>query len=257
MNAARQPTESPRVLERALTVLDRFTETEREWTTADLAGAVELPVSTTYRLVNALEAQGLLRSVGSGRFRLGAAAVSLGHRAAAGFDLRHDLHSQLEHVAATTRETALLSVLEPRRPAVLCIDRVEAPQPLRLSLEIGTVVPLHAGATSKALLAFLGADVLERVLARPLARVASGTITDPDALRRELAAIRERGWASSREETNDGAWGIAAPVRSRDDRALAVIGMAGPLTRHSDANEAAARTAVADAARSAARSLGA
>ena len=89
--------------------------------------------------------------------------MSLGHRAAAGFDLRHELHAELEQVAAeTTRETALLSVLEPRRPAVLCIDRVEAPQPLRLSLEVGTVVPLHAGATSKALLAFLGADVLDR-----------------------------------------------------------------------------------------------
>jgi IclR family acetate operon transcriptional repressor len=233
VNPARQPTDSPKVLERALTVLDRFTEAEREWTIADLASAVALPVSTTYRLVNALEAQGLLRSVGNGRFRLGAAAVSLGHRAAAGFDLGHELHSQLEQVAATTRETALLSVLEPRRPAVLCIDRVEAPQPLRLSLEIGTVVPLHAGATSKALLAFLSDDVLEQVLARPLAKLASGTITDPDALRQELTAIRERGWAASREETNNGAWGVAAPVLSRHHRALAVIGMAAPLTRHS------------------------
>ena len=257
MDAARQPADSPKVLERALTVLDRFTESEREWTTADLAGAVELPVSTTYRLVNALEAQGLLRSVGNGRFRLGAAAVSLGHRAAAGFDLRHELHAELEQVAETTRETALLSVLEPRRPAVLCIDRVEAPQPLRLSLEVGTVVPLHAGATSKALLAFLGTDVLDRVLAQPLTRVAAGTITDPDALRTELAAIRERGWASSQEETNDGAWGVAAPVLSRDRRALAVIGMAGPLTRRDAETEQAAQTAVTRAARAAARSLGA
>ena len=90
------------------------------------------------------------------------------------------------------------------------------PQPLRLSLEIGRVVPLHAGATSKALLAFLGDEVLERLLETPLAPVARGTITDPEALRREIARVREQGWASSQEETNDSAWGVAEPVLSRD-----------------------------------------
>ncbi len=244
-------------LARALAVLDLFTETEPEWATAEIATAAGLPVSTTYRIVATLESQGLLRPVGAGRFRLGAAAVSLGHRASAGFDLRRDLHPRLEEVAAATRETALLSVFEPRRLGVLCIDRVEAPQPLRLSLEIGTVVPLHAGATSKALLAFLPADVLEEALARPLAAVGPGTITDPAALRAELAAIRERGWAVSREETNAGAWGAAAPVLSRDGVALAVIGMAGPLARHSEAAEQAACHAVVTASHNSAKSLGA
>lgn len=256
MNASRQPVESPKVLERALAVLDRFTESEPEWSTAALAEAVGLPVSTTYRLVNALEAQGLLRPVSGGRYRLGAAAVSLGHRASAGFDLRRDLHAQLEQVAGTTRETALLSVLEPRRMGVLCIDRVEAPQQLRLSLEIGMVVPLHAGATSKALLAFLAPEVQEQVLSQPLAKIAVGTITDPGELRTELSAVRAQGWAASREETNDGAWGVAAPVLSRDGGALAVIGMAAPLTRLSEPTELSARHAVLDASRRAAESLG-
>ena len=251
MSEVRQP-----ILERALAVLDCFTENDPERSTTEVAAVVGLPVSTTYRIVNALEAQGLLRPVGGGRFRLGAAAVSLGHRAAAGFDLRRDLHGRLEEVAERTRETALLSVFEPRGLGVLCIDRVEAPQPLRLSLEIGRVVPLHAGATSKALLAFLGDEVLERLLETPLAPVARGTITDPDALRREIARVREQGWASSQEETNDSAWGVAAPVLSRDGRALAVIGMAGPLTRHSEAGEVTARAAVLDAVKRSAQSLG-
>ena len=108
--------QSTKVLERALAVLDCFTENDPERSTTEVAAVVGLPVSTTYRIVNALEAQGLLRPVGGGRFRLGAAAVSLGHRAAAGFDLRRDLHGRLEQVAERTRETALLSVFEPRRP---------------------------------------------------------------------------------------------------------------------------------------------
>src|SRR3989304_5559641 len=61
-----------------------------------------------------------------------------------------------EILAFEVSETATLSVFDRYRLAALCIDRVEASQPLRLSLEVGALVPLHAGAASKALLAFLG-----------------------------------------------------------------------------------------------------
>ena len=92
---------------------------------------------------------------------------------------------------------------------VLCIDRVEAPQQLRLSLEIGMVVPLHAGATSKALLAFLAPEIQEQVLSQPLAKIAVGTITDPGELRAELASCASSGLgsrAARRPTTAPGAW---------------------------------------------------
>jgi DNA-binding IclR family transcriptional regulator len=98
--------------------------------------------------------------------------------------------------------------------------------------------------------------VLASVMAAPLERLAPGTITDPDELEHEVAHIREQGWAASREETNAGAWGVAAPVLSREGTALAVIGMAAPLSRHSTAAEATARAAVLSAAAESARDLG-
>lgn len=233
--------ESPKVLERALRVLDLFTERRPEWTAAEIGSAVGLPVSTTYRIVRALESRGLLRQAASGRFRLGVAAITLGHRAASAFDLSAALRPELETLAVEVSETATLSVFDRYRLAALCIDRIEASQPLRLSLEVGALVPLHAGAASKALLAFLGEEVLETVLAGPLARLAPGTITDPGALREEIERIRERGWSYSREETNEGAWGVAAPVLSGDGAALAVLGVAAPIVRYSP--EAADRAA--------------
>jgi IclR family acetate operon transcriptional repressor len=254
--AATRGAGGPRVLERALGVLGLFTEQRPEWTVAGIGEAAGLPVSTAYRIVRALESHGLLRDVGGGRFRLGVAAVTLGHRAASAFDVRTVLRPVLERLATETHETATLSVLDRGRLGALCVDRIEAARRLRLSLEIGAVVPLHAGAASKALLAFLGESVLEAVLERRLERLAPRTITERGALRAEVERIRERGYALSFEETNEGAWGAAAPVLAGDGIAVAVLGVAAPLLRHDAAVEGQAVAAVLAAAAHAARRLG-
>jgi DNA-binding IclR family transcriptional regulator len=97
----------------------------------------------------------------------------------------------------------------------------------------GRQLPLHAGSSEKALLAFMPGKEIERLLASPLEQLCSATITDARLLRRDLQAIRERGWATSHEETNIGVWGIAVPVISEDD-VVCAVGIAGPSTRLSD-----------------------
>jgi DNA-binding IclR family transcriptional regulator len=247
--------DGPKVLERALSVLDLFTERRPEWTAAEIGEATELPVSTTYRIVNALESHGLLRHVGSG-YRLGAAAVTLGRRASAGFDLGAVLRPVLEALASEIGETTVLAIFDATHIGALCIDRIEAPQQLRLSLEIGSVLPLHAGATAKALLASLGDEVLEAVVARPLPKLAANTITEPKRLREEVASIRAQGYAVSFEETNTGAWGIAVPIFASDGAGLASIGVAAPISRHSQTVERAALRALRSASERAAVILG-
>lgn len=245
-----------KVLDKALRVLDLFTEQQLEWSGAEIARRLDLPVSTAHRIIHALESHGLVARTPGGGYRLGTAAIALGRRATASFDLRLALRPILEELARQTRDTVVLSVYEARSRGALCIDRIEAEHPLRLSLEVGTVVPLHAGASSKALLAFLGDAALEAVLAAPLQRLARGTITDPARLREEIAAVRRRGWAYSCEETNDGAWGVAAPVLGADNIAVAVIDVAAPTTRHTPEVEQRWAAAVMEAARRASAILG-
>src|SRR5207248_2055795 len=73
-------------------------------------------------------------------------------------------------------------------------------------------LPLHAGASQKALLAFLAEEEVGRVATGSLERLCRATITDPEELRENLAEIRKRGWAISFEETNVGVWGVAVPL---------------------------------------------
>jgi DNA-binding IclR family transcriptional regulator len=238
MTRASAPKKKPslQVLERTFAILDCFSRDQPEWTTTELANAVSLPIATAHRILGVLLESGYVaRDVETKRFRLGPTAVRLGDLARAALDLRRVARPVLAGLARETDETALLTVLDDPPQSGLCLDRVETSQPLRLSIERGSHIPLHAGASQKALLAYLPEPEREAFLAGRLERLCRGTITDPDALRAQLEEIRARGWAISYEENNRGAWGVAVPILRDDGEIVATIGLAGPTARLSPA----------------------
>lgn len=219
------------VLERTFGILGVFTESKPEWSTTQVARELDLPVPTVHRILAALKRLGYVNQhEETRRFRLGMAALSLGERARTLADIRPAAIGPLRRLTEATGETALLTVLSPARDRSVCLERVETSQPLRLSVQPGRQLPLHAGASQKALLAFMPAGEIDRLTAGPLERYCTATITSRQALRRELAAIRARGWSSSYEETNVGVWGIAVPVLSATD-VVCAVGIAGPSPR--------------------------
>ncbi|MBD0317295.1 MAG: IclR family transcriptional regulator [Thermoleophilia bacterium] len=257
MAAPSEPQPTLQALERAFAILDLFTSEAPEWTTTEIARATGLPVATVHRILAFLRSRGYVeRDEGTKRFRLGLAALRLGERARVVLDLRAAARSVLLRLARETDETALLVVLSERRDTSICLERVESSQPLRLSVEPGRRLPLHAGASQKALLAFMSAEDVEAVLRAPLERVCRATITDREALRGQLAEIRRRGWAISFEETNVGAWGVAVPLLSADGSAAASLGLAGPTARLSPDAVADHVARVHEGAAEIARSLG-
>jgi DNA-binding IclR family transcriptional regulator len=227
---------SLQVLDRAFAILELFGDERPELTTTEIARESGLPVATVHRIVGALRRRGyVVRDDGTKRFRLGPAALDLGERARAVLDLRRAALPVLRRLARETDETALLCVVTEERDGSVCLERVESSQPLRLSVEPGRRLPLHAGASQKALLAFLPTEEIERVLGRPLERLCRATITDPEALRGDLAEVRKRGWAISFEETNVGVWGVAVPLLDGRGGVVASVGLAGPSARLSRA----------------------
>jgi len=246
-------TGGPKVLEKTLRVLDLFTIERPSWSVTEVARELEMPTPTAHRIVRALEARSYLARVDS-RYRLGFAAIDLGRRATASVDLRERLGGVLRELARTTGETALLTVYDESRRGSLCVDRIETTHSLRLTIEIGRVTPIHAGASAKALLAFLDQPMIDEILSNDLETLGPGTETDAKRLRKELEAIRGRGWASSYEENNIGAWGLAAPI-ILSGRVVASIGFAAPTARQSDSEVRALARLVCDAAREAERRL--
>lgn len=220
------------VLERTFSILELFDEDRPEWSTTEVARELGLPIPTVHRVLMALRRRGYVsQHEETKRFRLGIAALQLGDRARVAVDLRSVALPALRKLAQDTGETALLTVPTPGRDRSMCLERVETPHPLRLSVTPGRQLPLHAGASQKAILAFMREDEIEDVIAAGLEHLCHATITEPRALRAELATIRSRGWASSYEETNVGVWGVAVPVLQPVGDVVCAIGIAGPSAR--------------------------
>lgn len=240
-------TDGPKVLEKTLRVLDLFTAERPSWSATEIARELGMPTATAHRIVRALEGRSYLGRSATG-YRLGFAAIDLGRRAMASVDLRSRLTGILRELARTTGETVLLTVYDESRRGSLCVDRVETTHSLRLSIDIGRVTPIHAGASAKALLAFLEEPIIDEILSHDLERLAPGTVIDSEILRRELGEIRARGWASSYEENNVGAWGLAAPIIV-GDHVVASVGFAAPNARHSESTVRVLAGLVCEAAR--------
>ncbi len=221
-----------KILDKTLRILALFTAATPVWGVTDLAQQIGMPKSTVYRVLRVLLQHELLaQDPETRRFRLGLGALELGHRAYQGLELRRAALPVLNRMASLAGETVLLQVLNQERDRVVCIERVQRQSGLRIILEVGSTAPLHAGASSKALLAFLPEEEIETAIERGLTALTSHTITDPASLRRELEDVRRQGYAVSYGETDEGAAGVSFPIRDLWSRVVASMTIAGPITR--------------------------
>jgi DNA-binding IclR family transcriptional regulator len=224
-----------KALEKTVNVLGLFTVERPQWGLLELSEAAVLPVSTLHRIVTVLKRHGLvIQDPDSKKYRLGYGAIQLGRRAAAGLPVRQISEVEMRRLASETGETIVLTVLNDAHDRSICIERIESRFDLRLHLEVGGANYLHAGASSKVLLAYLPQHEVDSYVQRVgLPELARHTITNPEQLRTELAQIRKRGYAFSREETDPNAWGVAVPILSGDGECIAGLGIAGPTSRWS------------------------
>ena len=147
---------SPQLLERTIVVLQLFTPEQREWTVTEIGRACGLAVPTVHRIVSTLHRHGFLaRHELTKRYWLGPAMVRLGRTAAMTIDLRGVSQPVLRRISLRTKETALLTVVSECGRHATCLERIESIHPLRLSVQAGREMPLHAGASQKILLAHM------------------------------------------------------------------------------------------------------
>jgi DNA-binding IclR family transcriptional regulator len=198
-------------------------------TLAQLVRTVGLNKTTAYRLLTALEAEGLVERGTSDGYRLGPELVALGSRALGARDLREAARGELMALAKQTRETAHLEVRVGAETLIL--DEVMGSHRVGTTPSLGTRWPAHATSTGKVLLAALSDEGLDALLKWPLQALTPRTITDRRALRRELQRVRDRGYATGIEELEPGFMAVAVPVLARDGQVVAAVGIGGPRLR--------------------------
>lgn len=215
--------------DRALNILMLFTAAKPVWTSNDIAAAIGVARSTSYRYLQSLTTTGFIEEAAGG-FRLGPRIFDLARLARAGIGLSEIALPVMRTLSAQVNETVLLTRRSGR--SVVCLDLVEAQHAVRLTYDRGHVLPINAGASAEVLLAWADPDEVTAVLEQaPLDRFTAKTLTDPTAIHARLAQIRKRGVAISQGELDEHIVGVAAPIRDSLGSVCAAVSVAALARR--------------------------
>jgi DNA-binding IclR family transcriptional regulator len=182
--------------------------------------------TTTYRLLTTLEAAGWLERDATGAFRLTMRPFQIGSILLDSLDLRDEAPPVMRRLSLAVGLTAYLTI--PAGTHAVCIERIDRGSGVRvMDLEVGGSQPLHLGAAPRALLAFNEDALLPGLLKAGLEARTPDSLATEEALRRDLAETRHRGYAISHADVTPGVAAIGAPVFDRRERAVAAISIGG------------------------------
>lgn len=224
---------SIQVLERAMNLLEAFDEDHQEMGVTELADRLGLHKATVHRILRTLEKGGFIQqNDDNGKYHLGWQLIPLGTLALQHFDLRRLATDLLQKLLEEHQETVDMAIYQSGE--MYYLEVLESPQPVKIAARPGRGLPVHCTATGKAFLAFAEPEEVDKILSRDLKRYTPQTPTDPDLIRKEFDEIRSKGYATSREEFEDGITAVAAPVFNRKGKVEAVIAIPGPSYRIPD-----------------------
>lgn len=216
---------------RAFDILYCFDEEHPTLAAAEVAARLKLNRTTAHRFLLTLERCHAVRRTADRRYSLHPRLLQLASVLLRGSDLHAASLGPMTALRDATGETVALHVYD--NLSRLVFMQVESVHELRVTYpRLGEEIPLHLGAPSKAILAFLPADTVMAYLKQgELVGITPNSITSPACLRRELEEIRRRGYAVSNQERRTGVVSIAAPIFDATGAVVAAVNVVAPLSR--------------------------
>jgi DNA-binding IclR family transcriptional regulator len=225
-------------VDRALTILELLAADGHLGVT-EIAALIDVHKSTASRLLATLEAHGLAEQLPDrGRYRLGVGVLRLAGATRSRMDLVQESRPVTAALAATVGETVNVVILSGRE--TLYLDQVSGTSALQIHNWVGKRNPIHATANGRVLLAHVSESESDAILDAiadgdgTLARLTERTLVTREAVRADLAQIREHGYAVVRDELEVGLTAVAAPVRGATGEVIASLSVSGPTFRIED-----------------------
>ena len=230
---------------RILTIL----QGSRRMSLSEIATQLALPPSTVHGIIKTLAAHRMVEQEhDSGRYRLGPAVLLLGNVYLESLELSNRAMRWSEDLAHRTGHAVRVGI--PMVDEVIVVHHEPRPDGTRQMREVGMVLPMHATALGKALLAFRPEDRARCLDPEYDLRPMTGeTVTDPELLTKELDATMATGIATESDEAILGESGLAAPLFDTSGRAVGAVGVVIPSTAYPTGE------LVPDAVRQAARNI--
>jgi len=216
---------------RALDLLFAIAETDHPPSAKTLADGLDLPRSTVHRILNTLEASGVVSRVGSSRgYAVTPKLVLAATVNTEGASLASIAEPYLHRLVAMSKETASVHVRTGDHRT--CVAEVQGLRGIRWVRGRGWSAPVWSGAVGRVLMAGMTEAELDELLGRaellPLAR---NSVVNAADMRRQVARDREQGWSVSQSETIDGAAALAVPLLDAEGGTVAALSLYAPADR--------------------------
>ena len=202
-------------------------------TASTLARTARMSRPTAFRLLSSLEQTGLVDRINN-HYVLGWELARLGRLATpfAGLSIRvgpflqelADEFNELVTLSAVSSASRLDLVAEASGSHVVGANSAAERQ-------VGMQYPLHASASGKVLLAELSPAEVTSLLPAELEAYTPHTITDREALSRELTHVLEQGYALIDNELEEGLLALSCPVRDSTGSLVAILNLNAPRYR--------------------------
>ncbi|MFQ6066032.1 MAG: IclR family transcriptional regulator [bacterium] len=214
---------------KALQILDSFSLDSPFLSLTQLSKITGLNKTTVLRILRTLEKHSFVEtSSKDGKYTIGVEVYKLGNVFFNNLDLEKKARVHLTQLAHELKKTIHLCLLNEDK--ALYLDKIESDQQaVRIMISRkGGYAPLHCTGVGKVLLAFEPDEKKEAILNNlELKRFTKNTITDIDALRKELDKVQKQGYALDLEEHEDDVVCIAAPIKNMVGDVIASVSIAG------------------------------
>lgn len=248
-------TKSVGIVDRAARILSCFNRTEPELTLPQISKRLRLPKATAFRILTNLVRHGLLEhNQPNNLYTLGFGTIRLANELLHSLTVRAAARPVMHAIRDAVNETVILSVREGDHR--VNVDSVESTHAIGQTQQIGTAIPLYAGAASRAMLAALPDDEVDAYLDRiELVAYSKKTMTDPTHVRDDLDRIRRRGYATSDGDFTPGGHAVACVIFGVNSRVLGALHVSIPNARFSKQLEKSCVQQLADGVRAVAASI--
>lgn len=198
-------------IDRAVAILECFTENKRELKLSDIAQTLDLKKSTVHGLLNTMKYHGFIEQDEiTQKYRLGTRFIVYGDLVVNSLDVINISYPIIERVCEKIEETVHIAMLD--KSDVIFIEKKECNRSVKTSTKIGARIPAYSTADGKIILCYLEKDKLKELLPRNLKKLTPNTITDRNQLMEMLLETKNNGYAVDYEETIQGLICIAAPI---------------------------------------------
>lgn len=208
---------------RAISIINYLNDISGPQGVSDISKGLGLSTTIVHRLLTTLKLEGMVfQDPRSKLYTLGTIFLDYANKILTEMPIAPVVEPWLMSLRNDTGET--VGFYMPTGQMRICVLEYESQQEIRRSVGIGKRLPLHLGASGRAILAFQSSDQQERVL---------GTLSvqERNDLEHILQEVRNQGYATNEEEISSNVAALSVPVFDKQQRVIGALSVSGPLFR--------------------------